>query len=531
MLTLSQKQIRAALPFLTDDERKELDDLLTIGVPKWTPLPGPQTMAYESQADVIGYGGAAGGGKTDLACGMALTKHKVAAIFRREATQLNGIIERLTEIIGDTKGYNGQKNIWRLPVEFHGERIDFGSAQHAGDETKQQGRPKDLLVVDEAANFLESQVRFLMGWVRTTRAGQKCTTLMTFNPPTNAEGRWIVKFFAPWLDEHHPNPALPGEIRWFATIKGADVEIEDNRPFVLVDDERVYEFDPSEHPAENIIKPQSRTFIPSRITDNPYLMETGYMSTLQSMPEPLRSQMLNGDFKAGMEDDPWQVIPTEWVKAAQDRWQDREALGIPKGEMTSIGSDPARGGRDKHSIARAHGTWFDKLIRHEGTQSPDGPTVAGQVIQVRRDRAPVHIDMTGWGSSPYDFLKQNDVQTVGINFGAGSSGRSQQGNLKFLNLRAEIWWRMRETLDPMNPEPIALPPDPQLLADLCAPKWMLSQGGIQIESKEDLKKRIGRSPDDGDAVCLANITTVKDSFWSQGPQASATRKAYDPFAV
>ena len=46
---------------LTDDERVELDKLLTNDKP-WTPLPGPQEMAYESLADVVGFGGAAGGG-------------------------------------------------------------------------------------------------------------------------------------------------------------------------------------------------------------------------------------------------------------------------------------------------------------------------------------------------------------------------------------------------------------------------------------------------------------------------------------
>jgi len=521
-------RIKAIFPYLTAEEKRQVDLLLTVGTPKWRPLIGPQTIAYESEADVIGYGGAAGGGKTDLACGLAMTKHTVTAIFRREATQLNGIIERLTDILGGTQGYNGQKNIWRLP---DGRRIDFGSAPHAGDEAKQQGRPKDLLVLDEAANFLESQARFLMGWVRTTKVGQKCTTLMTFNPPTSAEGQWIIQFFAPWLVEEHPNPALPGELRWFATLDGKDIEVADSRPFVLDGDERLYEFNPADHAPENVIRPQSRTFIPSRITDNPYLLETGYMTTLQSMPEPLRSQMLKGDFKAGMEDDQWQIIPTAWVKAAQARWIDKDALGVPKGEMDSIGSDPSRGGRDEHVISRRHGTWFAKLATFPGMATPDGPAAATQIVGLRRDRSPVHVDVIGIGSSVYDFLKQNDVQVIPVNNAAGSTGVTREGGLKFQNIRAEIWWRMREALDPMNPEPIALPPDPQLLADLCAPKWFLGKSGIQVEGKDEIKTRIGRSPDRGDAVVLANITTIKNSFWEKEPQASARRKAYDPFAV
>lgn len=483
---IALQNVRELVSYLTPDERQEVDQLLTVDASIWSPLPGPQTMAYESQADIIGYGGAAGGGKSDLLCGLALTQHRVSAIFRREATQLTGIIDRLREIIGSNDGFNGQQKIWRMD----GRQIEFGSTPHAGDESKYQGRPKDFLGVDEATNFLESQVRFLMGWVRTTTPGQHCRTLMTFNPPTTAEGQWVIQFFAPWLVEEHPSPAKPGELRWFATIDGKDTEC-GAEPFT--------------HKGE-LITPRSRTFIPSNINDNPYLVGTGYVAQLQSLPEPLRSQMLKGDFKAGVEDDPWQVIPTAWVKAAQDRWQPRDA----KLPMDSIGVDVSRGGRDETVISRRHGVWFDELLEQPGTASPDGPTVAAQVLAVRRDRAPVHIDVVGWGASPYDFLVANQIQTIPVNGASGAIGSTNEGNLEFSNRRAEVWWRMREALNPLNPDPIALPPDPKLRADLCAPKWKLLHKGIQIEAKEDVIKRIGRSPDRGDAVCLANMVTAKD---------------------
>lgn len=462
-------------------------------MPVWTPLSGPQTIAYESQADVIGYGGAAGGGKTDLACGLALTKHKKIAVFRRESTQLTGIIDRLEELIGDKKGYNGQKNIWRLDDR----QIELCSCQHSGDETKYQGRPKDLLVIDEAANFLESQVRFIMGWVRTTIPNQKCSTLMTFNPPTNAEGRWIVEYFAPWIDKKHPNPAEPGEIRYFATMDGADVEVATGEEF--------------DHDGETI-KPQSRTFIPSRISDNPYLLNTGYMSTLQSLPEPLRSQMLNGDFGAGCEDDPWQVIPTRWVEDAQARWKPR----FSKPSMDGIGVDVACGGADETIISRRHGYWFDELLCYPGTETPDGPTTASLVIASRRDGSPCHVDVVGWGKSAVDFLVENKIQTIACN-GANKTQQVTQshgendGNLKFVNSRALWWWRLREALDPVNNTGIELPNNSKLLADLTAPKWTLRQNGIQVESKDDIKKRLGRSTDSGDAVAYANICTDKQN--------------------
>lgn len=485
---MNAAEIAELYEFLTDDERAEVDQILAEDTSIWRPLPGPQTMAYYSTADVIGYGGAAGGGKTDLAVGKALTQHRVAAIFRRVGTELTAIEDRFANLVGSTVGYNSQKKIWRNPVP--GVQIEFGSVPNLGDEKNYQGRPKDLLVLDEAANFLEIQARFLMGWVRSVTKGQRCQTLMTFNPPTSAEGRWIVQYFAPWLDPKHPNPAQPGELRWFAMVDGKEIEVPTSEPF--------------DHNGEQI-KPQSRTFIPSRINDNPYLMGTNYMSTLQALPEPLRSQMLYGDFQAGMEDDPWQVIPTAWVDAAMARWTDLS----PKPPMDSVGVDVARGGRDNTIIARRHGMWFDRPLVHAGTQTPDGPTVAGLTLAATRDGAVQHIDVIGVGSSPYDFLNNARQQVVGVNVSEKSLGFDRSGRLRFFNLRSELWWRMREALDPANNTGIAMPDDNKLKADLCAPIWCLSGSSIKVEGRDEIEKRIGRSPDWASAYILALMDTPK----------------------
>lgn len=452
----------------------------------WRPLPGPQTLAYESAADVVGYGGAAGGGKTDLVVGKALTRHQRVGVFRRNGTELTAILDRFTEIIGGRDGYNGQSHIWRLD----GRQVEFCSVPNVGDAAKYRGRPHDLLAFDEASEFLEADVRFLMGWVRSVDPSQHCQVLMTFNPPTTSEGRWIIKFFAPWLDDKHPVPALPGELRWFATLHGEEVEVAGPEPF---------EFE------GELIKPLSRTFIPAKLKDNPYLSGTNYMAQLQSLPEPLRSQLLNGDFKAGIEDSPWQVIPTAWVEAAMARWTDkgREA------RMDSLGVDVARGGRDKTVIARRHKQWFDKPITYPGKQSPDGPTTAGQVIAASRHNAPIHIDIGGVGASPYDFLKFNGQQVIGVNFGEKAVGSDRSGRLRFQNLRSELWWRMREALDPAAQFPLALPDDPALRDELTAPNWELRGPIICVESREDIIKRIGHSPDAATAYILALIDTPR----------------------
>ena len=81
--------------------------------------------------------------------------------------------------------------------------------------------------------------------------------------------------------------------------------------------------------------------------------------------------------------------------------------------------------------------------------------------------------------------------------------------LKFVNKRAETWWKLREALDPTYGSNVALPPDPSLRADLTSPTWKLTPRGIQIESKDEIRKRLGRSPDKGDAVVLAWVTAAE----------------------
>lgn len=486
-------------------ERAERNATSTSDTPIWSPLPGPQTMAYESTADVVGFGGSAGGGKSFLAIGKALMRHQRAAIFRRHSTELGGIIDDIAALLGHRDGLNQVQGIWRL-----GDRvIEFGSCPNLGDEKKYQGRAKDLLVLDEAANFLEGQVRFLQGWVRTTDPNQHCQTLMCFNPPTNAEGRWIVSYFAPWLDKKHSNPAAPGELRWFAMIDGKEVEVADDGVFV--------------HGGELVI-PQSRTFIPSRVTDNPYLMGTNYLATLQALPEPLRSQMLNGDFDAGMEDDAQQVVPTAWVEEAMARWTDLS----PKPSMDSMGVDVARGGKDSTVLARRHGMWFDRLLVYPGMQTPDGPTAAGLVIAAGRNYAVLHVDVIGVGASVFDFLVDARQDVIGVNVAEGSNARDKSGRLGFFNLRSELVWRMREALDPTANTGIALPPDSRLLADLCAFTWKLQGNGlIRVESRDEVIKRIGRSPDYASALMLALIDTPKSgTLLSLGEKKRAGD--YDP---
>lgn len=516
------------LRYLTPQERNELDTLLLADKELWHPWEGTQTEATHSPAQILGFGGAGGGGKSDFGCGIATREHRRAIIFREVGTELYALRQRLEEIIGKHGQFNGKDSVFHFtrPRDGAACTIELGSFPDVGDERKYSGRPHDLIVYDEAADMREAQVRYTLGWLRTTDPNQRCRAILTFNPPRTPEGRWVIAFFAPWLDPKHPNPAQPGELRWFATIKGKDIEVPGPRPFVIENGEKCYDFDARHYRPEDIIRPMSRTFIPSRITDNPFLRDTGYMTVLQGLPEPLRSQLLHGDFRAGLEDARNQVIPTKHVELAMARWEDKIVLP----PMDSVGADIAYEGTDEHVVITRHGWWFSKPDAVPGYTLGSGKASAHRILMAMRDGAPMHLDLFGAGAKPYGELKELRLQVVGVNVGDQSVGFDATGRLRFSNLRSELWWRMRELLDPSANNGIALPPEPKLLADLCAPTWHMRSGKVYIESSDEIREKTGRSPDYGTAAVLAAIETPKwnDVIDAVGRSKKA-QKGYDPW--
>jgi hypothetical protein len=508
-MTTVAEELLEVLPLLTPEEKRELDQLLLAGTPVWLPQEGPQTQALECPADITFYGGQAGGGKTDLLIGLALTQHRRSQIFRREGTQLVGIEERmLDEILGSRAGYNGQEGILR----WHGKVIELCAVKDENSKKKYQGRPADLKAFDEITHFTESQFRFLIGWLRSNDPEQRCRVVCAGNPPTDAEGEWVIRFFAPWLDPTHPNPAKSGELRWFIVdAEGQDVEVPGPEPVMV---------------KGKPVKPKSRTFIRSTLEDNLFYSTGDYRATLASLPEPLRSQMAEGNFNAGRVDHVWQVIPTDWIKAAMNRWVDREAKGIAKGPMTALGVDPSRGGIDKTAAARRHGAWFDKVLSAPGVVTKDGPTAAGFVVPLLRNKAPIVVDSIGIGGSVFDHLKGLNLKVVAMVASEASTGRDETGNLRFKNKRSEVAWRMREALDPTADDPMALPPDQELLGDLAALRFKIvpmgDEAGILVRSKDEIREVLGRSPDKGDAVLMTFMDGLP--LAAAGEDAIAFRK-------
>lgn len=461
----------------------------------WVPNPGPQTQAYFSPADELFYGGEAGGGKTDLLVGLALTQHVKSLLLRRINREVEGLVARFEEVLGSRDGWNGQKGKWRLAG---GRTVDIGGCQHESDKQGYKGNPHDLIAFDEIGDFSESQYEFIIGWNRSVDRTQRCRVVAAGNPPTRPEGLWIVRRWAAWLDPRHPDPAQPGELRWFTTgADGREIEVEGRGPHRI---------------GGELVRARSRTFIRSSLADNPDLADTDYDRTLAALPQEYREAYRDGRFDRVLRDAPFQCIPSSWTMAAQARWTKASPPGVP---MIAMGVDVAQGGADRTVIALRHDGWFGELIVAEGKTTPTGSEVAALVVANRRDGADIVIDMGGgYGGQALQRLQDNGIACHAFKGAERATARTSDRKLGFANMRSQAWWRLREALDPDQPggSPLALPPDRELLADLTAPSYEIGPQGIKVEPKESVTARLGRSTDRGDAIAMA---------WSYGAKSLA----------
>lgn len=212
---------------------------------------------------------------------------------------------------------------------------------------------------------------------------------------------------------------------------------------------------------------------------------------------------VEGEFHASDEDS---VIPLAWVEAAVERWHVWDQAGRPPLEGRRFtGVDVARAGSDSTILAHRWGPAVVELEAHDKedtmrttarVQAATGE--AGEVIPV--------VDSIGVGGGVVDRLRELGVPVLAYTGAAKTNGRTRDGEWGFVNVRSAAYWRMRELLDPAYAPEIMLPPDDELLADLTAPMWDTTTGvppKIRVEPKEDLVKRMGRSPDRGDAVVMA----------------------------
>ena len=449
----------------------EIDELFGVAeTTLWTPIPeSPQELAYHSEAQELLFGGMAGGGKTDLIVGLALTAHKRTLVLRRHSTDLSAMQARFRDITGA---------IGSLAMKIGNDRlVEFGGCKDDSSKFKYKGQAHDLKAFDELSEWKQQDYEYISAWNRTSDPDQRCRIIATTNPPDTNDGKWIIERWAAWLDPSHPNPAKSGEIRWFLGNK----EVENNDPV----DGQI---------------PRSRTFVRASVHDNPYLLATGYDHLLDNLPEGLREKLRDGDFTLSMDDAPRQLIPSGWIKEAQARWTALEHEPLPP--LSTIGCDPARGGKDRTVVSTKNGAIVN-YQQYPGKQTPDGSAVAQIVLQFWQPGIPINLDVIGIGSSVVDYLKDSKHPVVPVNFSKRSVKRDRSGLLKFANIRTEVFWNLRDALDPHYNPTLALPPDPIVLTELSAFGYRLKHGGfVQVDSTEEITAKIGKSPDIAMAIAL-----------------------------
>lgn len=203
------------------------------------------------------------------------------------------------------------------------------------------------------------------------------------------------------------------------------------------------------------------------------------------------------------------TIPLSWIEAAMERWDEAGILSptpdgvrtIRHGSLSALGVDVG-GGTDLGVIAPRYGLWIGRLH-----YEPDAdPTTMGEIASTMLEdtNAPAVVDAIGVGAGVVSELRKQGRRVIPFVASERAEETDSTGIMSFVNLRAYAWWHLRELLDPKHEEQVALPPDDRLAADLSAPRWWATNSGkIQLESKDDLRGRTGRSPDAGDAVVMA----------------------------
>ena len=203
------------------------------------------------------------------------------------------------------------------------------------------------------------------------------------------------------------------------------------------------------------------------------------------------------------------VIPIDWVEAALDLESDEGPI--------RLGVDVAADGGDEFVIAEIDG--MTGRITHASRGNTSPVEVAGRVLEAIRDaenrhaergiKEPVRVKVdaigVGWGVagllSEWGTEGRHGAEIVAVNVAQAAYDREQ-----FVNQRAEMWWTMREVLQPTEDgeQELALEIDHRTVQQLAAPSYRSnSTGRILIESKVDMSKRGVGSPDRAEALLLA----------------------------
>ena len=199
------------------------------------------------------------------------------------------------------------------------------------------------------------------------------------------------------------------------------------------------------------------------------------------------------------------VVPLSWVTACQDSSQ------IVNGhlEPSELGVDVGAGGDDtsvRHRLgSKAGKSWSGKTPRPEEACS----LVMQALQETGATRVKVDSIGVGWGLIGMLRMLRPDVEVLGVNVGEASTDRE-----RFPKLRDQLWWEVGRELSQTRAWDLS-DVDSQTIAQLTAPTYHRTVGNqIKVEAKEETKRRLGRSPDQADALLLAYYQAPTIGIWS-----------------
>ena len=224
-------------------------------------------------------------------------------------------------------------------------------------------------------------------------------------------------------------------------------------------------------------------------------------------PEDLFRKKVLGKFPKVADD---VLIPMQWIEAAQERWKLAQGKEPVSDELRLLGVDVAGMGRDSTVFCERKGKWVAELQSRNSGGQADHMAVAGDIAARRRrhPRMVVSIDTIGEGAGVYSRCIELDDKRyiISCKYSEGAKQHDKEltditGQYRFVNMRAYLFWCVRDWLNPKNETGAMLPPDGQLAEEATEIRWSFrSDSKIIIDPKEDIKKRLGRSPDKFDAL-------------------------------
>jgi len=251
------------------------------------PQAGPQEAFLSSSADIVIFGGAAGGGKT-YGLLMEPLRHVHnpqfnGVIFRQQSTQVRsggGLWDTSQEIYIATGARPRETTLeWLFPS---GAKLQFAHMEHLKDRLKYQGAQFAYIGWDEMTHFSKQQFFYMLSRSRSM-SGVRPYVRGTCNPDPDSFVKDLILW---WLDENgeYADLSKSGVIRWF-------VHSNDQMHWADRPDELVKKFPKS--------MPKSFTFIPSSVYDNKILLETDpeYLANLMALPRIERERLLGGNWR------------------------------------------------------------------------------------------------------------------------------------------------------------------------------------------------------------------------------------------